>query len=290
MPDPMYRQIAEDLRARIESGQLAPGSQLPTELELRERYEASRNTVRDAVKWLMNLGLVETRPGQGTFVVEKIDPFITTLITTVTPPSWDQETDLGGERTAYAAEVSAQGRKAEDSIPRIEIQHADNVITGELRLAEGSTVVSRHQQRFIDGTPYSLQTTFYPMHLVEKGAVRLIQAEDLREGAVRYLEETLGIEQVGWRDRITVRAPDATEAAFFRLPEDGRIAVFETLRTGYDQSGQPLRLTISVYPADRNQFAINVGGVPAEIAPSHSPDNPHAEAVSSTTTAPDSPG
>ena len=69
MPEPMYRQIAEDLRQRIESGELPQGSQLPTELELRDRYEASRNTVRDAVKWLMNLGLVETRPGQGTFVV-----------------------------------------------------------------------------------------------------------------------------------------------------------------------------------------------------------------------------
>lgn len=267
MPDPMYRQIAEDLREQIESGVLARGSQLPTELELREKYEASRNTVRDAVKWLMNLGLVETRPGQGTFVVEKIDPFITTLFTTITLPSSDQETGLGGEGIAYATEVSAQGRKAEDSIPRIEIQHADGVTTDELRLAEGSTVVSRHQQRFIDGTPYSLQTTFYPMRLVEKGAVRLIQAEDLREGAVRYLEETLGVKQVGWRDRITVRAPDATEAAFFRLPEDGRIAVFEALRTGFDQSGRPLRLTISVYPADRNQFAINVGNVPSSSCP-----------------------
>ena len=48
MPDPMYRQIADDLRGQIESGELEPGQQLRTELELRERYEASRNTVRDA--------------------------------------------------------------------------------------------------------------------------------------------------------------------------------------------------------------------------------------------------
>ena len=40
----MYRQIAEDLRQKIESGMIAPGSQLPTELELRETYSASRNT------------------------------------------------------------------------------------------------------------------------------------------------------------------------------------------------------------------------------------------------------
>jgi DNA-binding GntR family transcriptional regulator len=61
MSNPMYRQIAEDLRAQIESGKLRPGQQLRTELELREHYGASRNTVRDAIKWLISLGLVETR-------------------------------------------------------------------------------------------------------------------------------------------------------------------------------------------------------------------------------------
>src|SRR5271156_4290125 len=79
MASPMYRQIAEDLRAQIESGGLQPGQQLRTEIELRERYNASRNTVRDAIKWLTTLGLVETRPGQGTFVVKRIEPYVTTL-------------------------------------------------------------------------------------------------------------------------------------------------------------------------------------------------------------------
>ena len=79
MGNPMYRQIAEDLRVQIESGGLEPGQQMQTELELREHYGASRNTVRDAIKWLTNLGLVETRPGQGTFVAQKINPFVTTL-------------------------------------------------------------------------------------------------------------------------------------------------------------------------------------------------------------------
>ena len=50
MPDPKYRVIADDLRRMIESGELAGGEQLPTEIELMEQYEASRNTIRDAIK------------------------------------------------------------------------------------------------------------------------------------------------------------------------------------------------------------------------------------------------
>ena len=99
---PMYRQIADDLRQKIESGAVPRGSQLPTELELREQYDASRNTIRDAVKWLTTRGLVETRPGQGTFVVEKIDPLITTLSSS---GSWRQR--QRADRKAWAA-VTAQ--------------------------------------------------------------------------------------------------------------------------------------------------------------------------------------
>jgi GntR family transcriptional regulator len=256
MADPMYRAIAEDLRRKIESGELGRGSQLPTELELRDLYKASRNTVRDAVKWLITRGLVETRPGQGTFVVEKIEPFVTIL---------GLATGLGrSEDAAYASEVTARRREPKAVELRIEIHQATGQLAEELQLEERSAVVSRHQRRYIDDTPWSLQTTFYPMRLVEMGAVQLIQAEDILIGAVRYLEEVLGIKQVGWRDKITVRAPDEDETAFFDLPSDGRIAVFEIRRTAYDESGKPLRLTVTSYPADRNEFVVNVGKVPEE--------------------------
>jgi GntR family transcriptional regulator len=58
----MYRRIAEDLRARIESGVIPQGAKLPTETELRDRYDgAARNTVREAIKLLASQGLVERR-------------------------------------------------------------------------------------------------------------------------------------------------------------------------------------------------------------------------------------
>jgi DNA-binding transcriptional MocR family regulator len=54
-PEPAYRRIADDLRQRIESGVLVPGSRLPTELALQDSYRVSRNTIRDALKWLTYL-------------------------------------------------------------------------------------------------------------------------------------------------------------------------------------------------------------------------------------------
>jgi GntR family transcriptional regulator len=257
--DPMYRQIADDLRRQIESGDLPRGSQLPTELELSEKYDASRNTVRDAVKWLITRGLVETRPGQGTFVVNKIIPFVTTL-------TGDAQTGFGGgEGDIYCMEVKTTARVPTASLPRVELQQAAGTVATDLQVEENSPIVSRHQQRFIDGTPWSLQTSFYPMRLVEQGAFRLIQATNIEGGTVAYLAETLQAEQVGWRDMIRVRAPDQVESTFFGLPDDGRVSVIETRRTAFDGDGNAVRLTISAYPADRNQFAVNVGNVPPDL-------------------------
>jgi len=252
MANPMYRQIAEDLREQIESGQLQPGQQLSTELELRERYRASRNTVRDAIKWLMNLDLVETRPGQGIFVVKKIAPH-------VTPLSGDPGT---GEGAIYRWQVSKNGRKPDSTVPQVEIQRADKGIAAELQLPEGTQVISRHEKRYIDETPWSLMTSFYPRGFVVQGAGKLLLADNIAEGAVQYLNATLGLRQAGYRDWITVRAPNAVEAEFFSLPQDGRVAVFENFRTAFDQTGTPMRVTVTVFPTDRNQFVVEIGDVP----------------------------
>lgn len=262
MAEPLYRMIAEDLRRKIESGELPrdaegrpdPKGALPTENELQKEFGASRNTIRQAIQFLSNLGLVETRAGQGTFVAEKPVPFVTTL---TGPPSQAEESKI------YIAEVSASGRMPTTSDPTVEIQQAGRAVARALRLDEGTQVVSRRQQRFLDGTPWSLQTTYYPMSLVEQGATRLIAPTDIEGGAVAYLAQERDIEQVGYRDTISVRPPDPDEAWFFRLPADGRISVFEIHRVGFDKNGNRMRLTVTVYPADRNRFRVHVGDVPS---------------------------
>jgi DNA-binding FadR family transcriptional regulator len=63
-----YEQIAERLAADIRSGLLAPGERLPSERELARALEVSRASVREALAALQLRGVVETRPGAGTFV------------------------------------------------------------------------------------------------------------------------------------------------------------------------------------------------------------------------------
>lgn len=71
MPEPKHRQIFTYLERGIRSGRFPVGEQLPTEHALVEKFGVSRPTVSRAMLDLTNMGLVERRPGAGSFVVER---------------------------------------------------------------------------------------------------------------------------------------------------------------------------------------------------------------------------
>jgi GntR family transcriptional regulator len=66
---PIYRQLFQQLRQRIVSGQLAPGEQMPSVRELSAELKINLLTVAKVYQWLEGESLVETRRGLGTFVL-----------------------------------------------------------------------------------------------------------------------------------------------------------------------------------------------------------------------------
>jgi GntR family transcriptional repressor for pyruvate dehydrogenase complex len=65
---PLYEQVVGQIETRIVEGRLKTGDRLPAERELSENFGVSRTVIREAVKSLQEKGLVEIRPGVGTFV------------------------------------------------------------------------------------------------------------------------------------------------------------------------------------------------------------------------------
>jgi ABC-type glycerol-3-phosphate transport system substrate-binding protein len=67
-PLPIYHQLKEIIKAKIERGEFEPGSRIPTEYELCNRYGISRTPVRQALTELVNEGLLLRLQGRGTFI------------------------------------------------------------------------------------------------------------------------------------------------------------------------------------------------------------------------------
>ena len=100
-----YRDIAQDLKVRIASGEFVPGDQLPSIAALQKHYDVPGiNTIRQAQQLLVDDGLVETRQGVGAFVL-RAEPV---------PRPVDVLAELRAARSALNRAIAAL-EKAEDA-------------------------------------------------------------------------------------------------------------------------------------------------------------------------------
>ena len=86
---PLFQQLAETLRAAIDAGEYPPGSRLPTENELCERYSVSRVTVRKALDELSQGEFLGRKPGKG------YQPGAKTIRITLEQPTEEERGQLG---------------------------------------------------------------------------------------------------------------------------------------------------------------------------------------------------
>lgn len=86
---PLYQQLADIIRNSITSGELKYGDKIPTEVELSEKYNVSRITVRAAINELVESGFLIKKQGKGTFVskpkVQRKIEYLSSLLPLVRP-------------------------------------------------------------------------------------------------------------------------------------------------------------------------------------------------------------
>lgn len=133
-----YKRIADELRRRVQSGELSVGAMVPSELALGDEYGVARGTARAALAILAEEGLIEVVPGQGRRVAGS--------------PSADQEPVTAYERiaTALRTRIDAGEFGAADPLPSeaalmAEFRVSRNTVRRAYRhLAEAGVVVVRH--------------------------------------------------------------------------------------------------------------------------------------------------
>jgi len=147
---PLYYQIEQDLAALIAKGSLAPGSQLPSEEELVQRYGVSRTTIRKAIQELERLDLIEIRRGKGTFVrSEKMTQEMTEL-------------------TGFVEDMVAMGLHPSAKVLGKATVAATEEVARQLRIPIGTEVMQIKRVRLADDLPISLDETYLPMDLGRK--------------------------------------------------------------------------------------------------------------------------
>lgn len=249
MAVPRYRQIADELRHAILEGRIKAGDRLPTEPELQEQHDVSRNTIRLALRELSAEGLIETAGRKGTFV-RKLATF-----------DFNAQADRGDRRTpgdAWAAQVTRASREPSQDF-EMRIVPAPVSIAQRLRIEPDQLVCVRDCHRYIDGTPWCEEIGYYPMDLAQK--CDLLHPRDIEEGCIRRLAQH-GYKEVGHEDSLWVRIATPEETSAFELGTGVPMIVYDRVGWTYER---PVRLTRQLLPGDRNRVHFNLGLLPDSV-------------------------
>lgn len=232
-----YRAIADDLRSRVESGELAAGCVLPSEAELSASYSASRVTIRKALEALRGEGLVDARQGFGWFVpTEAVRQHLAHLGT-------------------IEAQLEAEGRRSERRILDFGFVRPPAAVRATLGVERALRV---RRVNLADGDPFAVVTVWCPEEL-GAGLTRAQVAE-------RSFHELLPVRLGAATQTIGAAAAEPADAELLRVPVGSPVLVCR--RRTCDADGRPVLLGAYVFPGLRTEFTVDLDAPTPSIAPS----------------------
>jgi GntR family transcriptional regulator len=230
-----YKEIAGDIRRRVEGGEFAAGRLLPSEAELSAGYDASRVTIRKALEELRHAGLVDSRQGFGWFVAA--DPVRQTLAR------------LG----TIEGQLEATGAVATRRI--LDFGFVNAPPRARAHLGAGQVLRVR-RLNLADGVPFARVTVWVPERFG-----RALSRDAVSE---RPLYELLPVELGGATQSIGAAAANDADAALLEIPVGSPVLRCE--RVTHDMARVPVLVSEHVFPAHRSEFVVELPNVEVEDA------------------------
>ena len=220
---PLYAQIMEQIGADILRGVYPPGSRIPAEAELENRYGVSRVTVRRALQELAASGLLERKQGKGTFVSM--------------PKQERKERPLRGFHEA----CREAGKRPSVISCAARERDASPGERSRLNLPEEARVLEIRRVLAADGERVALEKCSFSL------AYGWLAQSELNGSLYDLLQEYGVRAEKSTYDLSLVQAP-AEEAALLGIPEGTALLRME--QVVYDQRGRPLHTGVSLIRGD----------------------------------------
>lgn len=220
---PLYREIAESLRAAIERGDYRPGQRIPGENDIIKEWGVSRTTARDALATLRDEGLTDTRRGAGNFVRQF------QLIPRPANERLSRKT-WGEGRSIWSADMKGRPSSSDTAVEEIE---APERIAGLLGLSPGGMVWRRSRLHLTEGRPVQLSTSYLPADLV---AGSPITQPDTGPGGTYARLLDLGHPPHHFREEVRARMPLREEAQTLKMASG--IPIIHIVRTAFEEDGR----------------------------------------------------
>ena len=224
--------IYQKLHDEIESGILKPGSQLPTENELKTQYGVSRDTVRRALAKLESEGYIDRKAAAGTFV-----------------RAWKADYSLLSHKS-FSEQMRAIGLDPSSDICSIDIS-ADfpAEIVGRLEVEPGEKIYKICRLRKADGEPMAYEVAYVPQKLCPNLHTHILEDTSLYE----LYENEYGLQMGNISVRIEAEAARDESLLILRLANNAPILKVTSLMRLQD--GRPLYYVISEHIGGKYVFS-----------------------------------
>lgn len=214
----LHRQTAARLREQIMSGELPPGSTLPSTSELCKRFGVANTTIQNAITVLKQEGWLRSQVGKAVWVRD------------YTPV----RVQVGVPYIAKPGGVSYEVLDVKE-IP------APKDVAAVFEVTERTLVMLRYRLELRDGAPFGLSWSYYPMSLAAGTA--LAGRKRVPGGAPRLLAD-LGFPELYYSTRVTSRMPTTTEVVALALPAE--VPVLRQFLVAYAAGGRPVEVSVIV--------------------------------------------
>jgi DNA-binding GntR family transcriptional regulator len=226
-------QIANELRAEIESGELRPGEALPSDTALAARFGVSKPTITKARAMLVAVGLVASRAGAAS------------VVSAAGPEPVSEGRRL--RRVRGTGRVYPGGTYAR--VVRAGIAPASPDVAAALGTEPGAPVIERRKVVFArDARPLAATTTCFPAILADQ-CPALLSTDGIPQGATVYVEQQTGRAAASTEAAVVCRpggsGPDS-DAAQLKFPADTCLLVLAT--TTYDANGVAIAHEVELHP------------------------------------------
>ena len=228
---PLYMQLARNLRAHIASGEINPGSALPSERDLSEITGMSRVTVRKGIDQLIDEGVLFRKQGSGTFVAKRIEAPGSAL------SGFSDDARLRGEDPGVIWMMKTYAAPTDEEATMLSI-------------APTSKVARLGRVRLSGGEPLAIEHAVVPADL-------LPDLEHLGDSLYAALERN-GVCPVSGTQRIRASLATPTEAGILSIRQNSEILRIERLTRTKD--GRAVEFTRSAYRGDRYDFVSELQG------------------------------
>ena len=142
---PLYKQLKDLLLQEIKEGIYKANQKIPTELELSEKYQISRMTVRKALAELVEEGVLAKKQGKGTFVCQR------------------KVTKDMKKLQSFSEMCAHMGMKAGGRMLENRLELASEKIARLLNVEKGSQVIYISRVRYADGMPMAIERNYFPL-------------------------------------------------------------------------------------------------------------------------------